>query len=95
MTPVTDADIDAFSADGVVCLRGVIGQDWIDRLLVGVEHTLARPTERGRLWHRDIQGRESRYDSQVWTTRPEYQDYVFQSPLGEIAGRLIGSSRVN
>ena len=92
---VTDDDIELFSTDGVVCLRGVIGEAWIERLLAGVEHTLANPTLRGRLWNRDDEGRESRYDSQVWTTRPEYREFVFESPLGEIAGRLMRSSQVN
>lgn len=89
------SDIETFATDGVVCLRGVIGQDWIDRLRVGVEHTLANPSPRGRLWNRDDLGRESRYDSQVWRTRQEYADFVHESPLGEIAGRLMQSTRVN
>ncbi len=95
MGPVADADIRAFAADGVVCLQGVIGQEWIEKLSAGVEYTLAHPTERGRLWNRDDRGRESRYDSQVWRTRPEYQEFVFDSPLGEIAGRLMQSTRAN
>lgn len=92
---VTADDIKTFSTDGVVCLRGVIGLDWIERLKGGVEHTLANPTERSRLWHRDEQGRESRYDSQVWRTQEVYRDFVFESPLAEIAGRLMQSSRAN
>ncbi len=94
-TLVSQEDIDTFARDGVVCMRGVIGPEWIERLSAGVAHTLANPTERGRLWNRDEQGRESRYDSQVWTTRPEYQEFVFDSPLAEIAGRLMQSTRVN
>ena len=94
-TGVTEGDIETFSSEGVVCLRGVIGLDWIERLREGVNHTLANPTERGRLWHRDEHGRESRYDSQVWRTRPEYGDFVMHSPLAEIAGRLMGATRVN
>ncbi len=78
-----------------MCLRGVIDHEWIDRLLVGVEHTLANPSPRGRLWNRDEYGRESRYDSQVWRTRAEYADFVIESPLAEIAGRLMNSTRVN
>lgn len=92
---VSTEDIQSFATDGVVCLRGVIDQEWIDRLLDGVEHTLANPSPRGRLWNRDAEGRESRYDSQVWRTRQEYADFVLESPLGEIAGRLMQSERVN
>lgn len=92
---LTPADIETFSSDGVVCLRSVIGAEWIERLLGGVAHTLAHPSPRSRLWHRDEQGRESRYDSQVWRTRPEYADFVLESPLAEIAGELMQSQRVN
>lgn len=89
------AQIDAFAGDGVVCLRQAIPTEWIDRLRRGVEETLRNPSPRGRLWNRDDSGRESRYDSQVWTSRPEYREFVFTSPLAEIAGHLMGSTRVN
>lgn len=92
---ITDDDVTSFSTDGAVCLRGVIDIDWIDRLKVGVEHTLANPTERGRLWDSDDLGRESRYDSQVWRTRSEYKDFITESPLAEIAGRLMQSAKAN
>ena len=73
---VSRQDIEQYSRDGAVCLRGVIDLEWIERLKVGIEHTLANPTERSRLWNRDEQGRESRYDSQVWRTRPVYADFI-------------------
>lgn len=92
---VSTDDIEAFDRDGVVCLASVISPAWIARLRTGVEATLADPSPRGRLWNRDAQGRESRYDSQVWRTRPEYQAFVFESPLAEITGHLMQSTRVN
>ena len=92
---VTSEDIESYSRDGAVCLRGVIDLDWIERLKVGVEHTLANPTERSRLWNRDELGRESRYDSQVWRTQPVYQQFITESPLAEIAGILMESSKAN
>lgn len=92
---VRDDDIETFADHGVVCLRGVIGLDWIERLLEGVQHTVENPSPRGRLWNRDEQGRESRYDSQVWRTRPEFEAFVLESPLAEIAGRLMQATRVN
>lgn len=92
---VTDQEIQTFQDDGVVCLRGVIGPDWIEQLKVGVDHTLANPSPRSRLWNRDAQGRESRYDSQVWRTQPIYEAFVLESPLAEIAAHLMKSSAVN
>lgn len=94
VTPTID-DIETFSTDGVVCLRGLVDMDWIERLRVGVEVTLANPSDRSRLWHTDEQGRESRYDSQVWKTRPEYEDFIFNSDVGEVAGRLMQSTTSN
>lgn len=94
-TLVSEDEIEMFSRDGVVCLRGVIGLDWIERLTEGVQHTLANPSPRSRLWNRDEHGRESRYDSQVWRTRPEFAEFVLESPLAEIAGALMQSTRVN
>ena len=92
---VSTEDIENYTNDGAVCLRGVIDLGWIERLKIGVEHTLANPTERGRLWNRDEFGRESRYDSQVWRTRPEYGEFITTSPLAEIAGLLMQSSKAN
>lgn len=73
----------------------MVGAEWIARLRDGVEHTLANPSPRGRLWNRDEQGRESRYDSQVWTTLAAYQAFVFESPLAAASGELMNSERVN
>lgn len=95
MSLVSTEDVETFATDGVVCLRGVIGQDWIERLTEGVDYTLANPTPRGRLWNRDEAGRESRYDSQAWTTRDEFREFIFDSPLSGIAGELMQATKVN
>ena len=40
--PVSDEHIEAFQADGAVCLRGVFSASWIDRLREGTEQALNR-----------------------------------------------------
>ncbi len=92
---VSDDDIETFSRDGVVCLQQVIGPEWIESLRAGVASNMANPSPRARLWDRDAQGRESRYDSQVWQDIPEYRRFVLEGPMAEITGRLMGSSAVN
>ena len=94
-SPVTDADIETFRRDGVVCLRQVIGPEWIESLRAGVAHNMANPSPRARLWDRDAEGRESRYDSQVWQDIPQYRAFVLEGPMAEITGLLMGSSAVN
>lgn len=87
--------IERFHRDGVVCLPGAIAPHWIDMLRTGVDANLASPSPRARLWHRDEDGSTSRYDSQAWQDIGEYEQFIMKSPMGEIAGRLLRSSRVN
>lgn len=97
MTTVTigDDQVRAFARDGVVCLQGAFDSDWIARLRAGVERNVAAPSERGRIWDRDGEGRTCFYDSQVWRDIDGYRAFVLESPMAEIAGRLMGSERVN
>ena len=38
---ITDAEIDAFRRDGVICLRGLFDAEWVEHLRAAVEHDLA------------------------------------------------------
>ena len=92
---ITDEVIEQYSTDGVVCLRGVISEDWIELLRDGVEHNLTHPSSRGRVWYSDDDGQRSLYDSQVWQDIEQYERFVLESPMAEIAGRLMRASAVN
>jgi len=92
---VTNAEISRFSGDGVVFLEGVFSQDWIARLTTGLESNIANPSERGRIWDKDEQGRTCFYDSQVWREIKPYEDFALQSPCAQIAGELLQAEAVN
>ncbi len=92
---VGPAEIERFRRDGVVCLRGAIDQHWIDELTAGVQQNLAEPSPRARLWNRDEHGRTTLYDSQVWTEIGQYRRFVLESPMAELAGRLLEAEAVN
>ena len=92
---VTQETIDTYSRDGVVMLKGAISQEWIETLRRGIELNIATPSRRSRLWNRDAEGRTTFYDSQVWNQIPEYKDFVLNSPMAEIAGRVMDVSGVN
>ena len=91
---VTDELVAAYSRDGAVCLRGAFGSGWVDTLTAGIERNVAEPSDRGRSWDRDADGRTTFYDSQSWLHIPEYRDFVQQSPAAASAARLMGASRV-
>jgi ectoine hydroxylase-related dioxygenase (phytanoyl-CoA dioxygenase family) len=92
---VTDKDIEYFGRNGVVILPGAFDQGWIDILRQGVEENITNPSERGRIWDRDAQGRSCFYDSQVWREIEGYKNFTLNSPCATIAGQLMGSSKVH
>ena len=92
---VTDAVVDDYRRDGVVCLRGAIDFEWIDSLRAGVDRNIVAPGDRGRIWNDDGDGQAMQYDSQSWLRVPEYRAFILESPIAEIAARVMGSSAVN
>ena len=95
MQLVSSGDVEAYADDGVVCLRQVISPEWIERLRDGIDRNMAHPSERGRLWNRTDDGETTFYDSQYWQTIEEYRDFVFESPMAQLAGEVMGCSAVN
>ena len=69
--------------------------DWVTLLQSGLESNCSKPSGRARIWDRDARGRTMFWDSQAWQGIPQYQQFVFDSPAAEIAGRLMRSRQVN
>ena len=92
---ITDELIDEFHANGAVCVPNAISPDWIEELRSGMAKNLATPGPRSRVWDRDAEGNTSRYDSQMWQNIPEYRRFITESPMAEIAGRILRSSTIN
>lgn len=95
LRPIEAHEIEGFGRDGVVALRGMFDTAWVELLRRGLRSNLAAPTERGRVWDRDEQGRTMFWDSQAWQGVDEYRSFVFDSPAGEIAARLLDASTLN
>lgn len=89
------SDVETFARDGVVCLRQVIGPEWIAELAAGMDRNIADPSPRGRVWDRDEAGRACLYDSQCWQRVPEYRRFVEESPMAQVAAELLGAATVN
>lgn len=91
---VTDEEIAAFEADGVVCLRQRFESHWLKLLAEGFEDNLAEPGPNASQF--TPAGNPGGYfdDFLVWHRIQEYRDFIFDSPAAEIAGRLMRSSQV-
>lgn len=92
---VTDEQVRTFATDGVVCLRGAFGLEWIEPLRRGIQKNIAEPSDRARFWDRDAEGRTCFFDNQSWLHIDEYRDFAVGSPAAEVAGRLLGAAAVN
>jgi len=90
MTSISDKDVNTYRDDGVVVLRGVF-IDWVDTLRAGVERNMASPSPLERTYRPDDGSAPFFQDYCSWQRIPEYHDFVFKSPAGAIAARLMGS----
>jgi ectoine hydroxylase-related dioxygenase (phytanoyl-CoA dioxygenase family) len=88
-------DIAAYERDGVVCLRRLIGQEWIDELRSGVEEAAASPGPHAEVYTRA--GDPGRFwgDLDLWQRLPRFRRFVFASPAAAIAAEVMGSRGVN
>ena len=86
--PITEQHILDFQEDGAICLRGVFSQKWIDLLRKGIESNRLHSSEMTRRRQEDHTPLFFQ-DFGNWNSIPEYKEFIFQSPVGEIAGRLL------
>ncbi|MGH8236057.1 MAG: phytanoyl-CoA dioxygenase family protein [Steroidobacteraceae bacterium] len=92
---VAAEDLASFQEQGVVCLRGVFGNEWLEELRAGVEEALRNPGPLAENY--TPQGRPGRFfsDLDLWQRLPRFRNFVFRSPAAALAGRLLQSQKVN
>ena len=85
------ADVAAFQADGVVVLRGVLGETEVERLRHGIDANLAQPSPRAKI----ASGRDDPgwfiEDFSCWPENPDYRSVIFESALGAVGAQLMRS----
>ena len=91
---ITDEEIDTFHADGVILLKAMFDDGWIELLKQGLGENCENPTHRARTWDRDASGHTMFWDSQAWQGIEEYQQFIFNSPAAEIAGKLLRAKKI-
>lgn len=89
----SDLEAAAFQRDGVLLMRGVF-RDWVEKLRAGIEANIAEPSWRIRLYKPDDSPSEFFQDFCIWHRIPEFRDFIFNSPAGAVAARLMGAKSV-
>ena len=92
---VTDAERADYERDGVVCLRGIFPLEWIMFLSGAVEEAMANPGPHAEEYEgKDGSGRFFG-DLELAERLQSFRRFVHESPAAEIAGRIMGASRIN
>ncbi|MBL8664229.1 MAG: phytanoyl-CoA dioxygenase family protein [Candidatus Odyssella sp.] len=92
---IADRDIRAYETDGVVCLRGLFGRDWIDRMYAATDRVIA--TGKGQVREGTKPGEPGRFYANIFmaTWDAAFREFALRSPAAEIAARLLRQKRVN
>ncbi len=79
--PGTEA-AEAFRRHGVICLRGVLEQKWIELLREGVEAAIAAPRRA------PDQRRKNGFfsETEMWRHRDQFRRFALDSPIGALGG---------
>lgn len=92
---ITQQEIDAFNADGAVCLRGLFDGEWIERLRAAVDEVMASPGPFGARYGKAADKGTFFGDMYVWTFNETFRDFVHDSPAARIAGEIMAARKVN
>lgn len=93
--PISDDEIATYRRDGIVCLRGFFDADWVELLRETVDADMADPSP----MRKNVDATDGEagffYDTFVSHHMTGFDKAVRQSPAAEIAGTLMGSTKVN
>ena len=92
--PITDAEIDTFQRDGVVCLRGLFDMDWVERTRAALDHIIANPTEEGMLLNPKGSPGRFELDWRMFLINDDLMALALDSPVGGIAAACMRSERI-
>ena len=93
---ITEEEINSYNEDGIVCLRGLFAQEWVEILRNAADFSMQNPGElsielakerndKGRFFH----------DIFVWRHNELCKKFIFNSPAAGITGKLMNSDKVN
>ena len=92
---LTTDEIENFKNDGAIVLRKKFDISWIGKLKTGIKKDIKSPSPRFK--SHTIQKNIPAYleDYWTWDRVPEFKDFVFNSPVSQIASELMSAKKVN
>jgi len=92
---ISEQDIQTYERDGVVCLRGLFGREWIDRMYKATDRLIE--SGKGQVREGSKPGEPGRFYANIFMAGwdEEFRAFALESPAPQIAARLLRQSRVN
>lgn len=87
-------DLRQYDEEGVVCLRGLFGQNWIETLRNGVDRCMESPGPNAVIGDRTQPGFFFG-DQDMWWREDLFRKFIFESPATTIAATVMRASRIN
>lgn len=92
MPLIDDGTVATFQRDGAICLRGLLSAGEVDLVRAGIDANLAAPSPRAKVASRPDEPGFFVEDFCNWGQVEGYRRAIFESPLGEVAARLMHST---
>lgn len=93
--PITEQEIETYQRDGIVCLRGLFDDDWVNILRESIEADKANPSN--MMKSINAEGATGNFFSDTFVSHhiDGFKRAVFDSPGARIAGALMRAQKIN
>ena len=92
---ITEEEIETYHRDGIVCLRGFFDMQWVEHLRSMIDKDMMAPSPMRKDVDEDGGEKGFFFDTFVSHHLEGFDRVVRNSPAAEIAGKLMGSKKVN
>lgn len=92
--PISEAELAAYEADGAAVLRGVLDARWIARMQDAIDRVLERPGPLSMEYTPEHRPGRFYVDLFVWRSQPAFRAFMEDSPMPELAARIMRSPSV-
>jgi ectoine hydroxylase-related dioxygenase (phytanoyl-CoA dioxygenase family) len=88
---ITQTDIETYARDGVVLIKNMLDDEWIERMRAAIDRAVAEPEAHGIL---SISHGPMTSICYMSRNIPAFLDFALESPIGEVVGRVIGADTI-
>ncbi len=92
---ISQGDIEAYRRDGVVCVRGLVNEEWQARLGRAFEQNLEDPGPLVKEYADREKSTRFHGDQFLWLRHEAVKDYVLHGPAVSAARQILGANKVN